>query len=808
MERACCVVWFKAIVFLRAAYRALQNQNMPIAVFHLSSRIDTTSVTNYWQIELYIYIHIYLYIIYIYLYLSVCLLVMWCLRRCHRPAWAITPGAHLSPGASTMARRHLRRRRPAAPLLPLAAAHAPNSATMNPPPPPHTPLTGVAAPDTAQAALSSLERIRAELRAVQAELRQHEEPTRHAHKEVISEEKKDEEEEGKSYNEMCADTLLRRGEEHRPLNENTPEKNGAAKGTRGTASHGDFPASPPRAATHTSKNRVEPAGAPAAAVDELDADIHRRLRLRHRPRTASMLESAEVKESVRDARALMQRHFANDAAEVLRSLPSREDAVRLARLAFPHVQLASEGVDVSQLAQLAAQLQRRVADEQTRLRADEGQWIRHALQNTDNKDASESTTEMRECNSHRTESTLPNSLWSEMAWLSVLNDLSDAELHRLYRYGILDVDCLEALLWSDRPTAHHPREVAEAAAPADESSESVAAPSRARNTTAPSMTTTESSSPSGECPSVYRLLMQSHKEKEDHPESTHTIVSNEVDDESPLVTLMNDTMQAIHRVEYAGGLVSEICNSALRGWSVPIDIASAVHKVMEDRHGEVSAAELKRLEAYEEEAVTIPVHTLQTHRPPPSSASAPYGASCFSFVPAGCTREDNKTRPAATTAFTSSLLDRALMPSNRLLHLVARRDARVQRTLADMERVRREALLDEEFQRSLALARVMDGDGAAAGWTAVSSSSSMGDANRARPLSSSPRRTGRGAGRMPPSLTQRSHAADVPFFYGSRHSYVPPRGRFNVPEPALSAQERAARRGQRRRARGPTRFAT
>jgi hypothetical protein len=106
----------------------------------------------------------------------------------------------------------------------------------------------------------------------------------------------------------------------------------------------------------------------------------------------------------------------------------------------------------------------------------------------------------------------------------------------------------------------------------------------------------------------------------------------------------------------------------------------------------------------------------------------------------------------------SALRVRALAPENSFLALVAPHDEKIQMSLDILEKTKRAAFNDEDFQSALSYIHHLE-------------EQAMGNVGR---LPVSPRRS----------------AAEVPYFFADFRSVVPPQGRSNLPPPKPSVEEK------------------
>lgn len=260
--------------------------------------------------------------------------------------------------------------------------------------------------------------------------------------------------------------------------------------------------------------------------------------------------------------------------------------------------------------------------------------------------------------------------------------------------------------------------------------------------------------------------------------------------EPPAELLLEEKLKYIEELHHLQEITNTIRETEL-GDVPSIDLAPAMVKAQRRQFEDVTAEELRRLEQYEEASAL------------PTSSTA---------------------HPAAKTGIpgvSAALLDRVLVPSNSFLDAVAVRDEALRRSLEGMERIKREALLDPEFQEAVRFAHAVEeasvaphlrGSSSALGGAGAegAASSSGGDGAAARVarrvLSKREKRAARSREVRGPMARSPYSPEVVPYFYSDVRSIVPPRGAFNLPAPTPSKAERAALRGSRRRARRGTRY--
>lgn len=109
---------------------------------------------------------------------------------------------------------------------------------------------------------------------------------------------------------------------------------------------------------------------------------------------------------------------------------------------------------------------------------------------------------------------------------------------------------------------------------------------------------------------------------------------------------------------------------------------------------------------------------------------------------------------------------RSMSPSSPLLAELAKRDSSIKTSLDVMERVKREALLDKQFQEAVEHVNVLH-------------EGRIASMEKLRP-------------------SPRPSAAAVPYFFGSQRSRPPPQADMNLPAPALSPGERQSLRRKKK----------
>ncbi|KAG5490964.1 hypothetical protein JIQ42_00850 [Leishmania sp. Namibia] len=331
---------------------------------------------------------------------------------------------------------------------------------------------------------------------------------------------------------------------------------------------------------------------------------------------------------------------------------------------------------------------------------------------------------------------------SKLAWLTVLEGLSDEDIRALWEAGILDAETLQPLL----------------------------------------------SEPS--------LETLSPTENSDAPESTRNDGGQDPSDKSaPANLLLEEKIRYVQQLHYLQEITNTIRETEL-GDVPPIDLAPTIAKARRRQFDDVTEDELRQLEQYEESAVMhLPLKKPSTLTGASSDVKA---ETCNVSIPA-------------------AMLDRALFPSNRFLNAVAQKDAALRRSLERMERIKRETLLDPEFQEAVRFAHTVEEASVAPhlrGWDSSNADhTNINEDGNGTPLrairrtvSKRDKRAARSRQLRGPMARSPYSAEVIPYFYNDMRSIVPPRGAFNLPEPALTKADRAALRGRRRRARKGARY--
>lgn len=279
----------------------------------------------------------------------------------------------------------------------------------------------------------------------------------------------------------------------------------------------------------------------------------------------------------------------------------------------------------------------------------------------------------------------------------------------------------------------------------------------------------------------------------------------------PAASLLDEKIDYVRRLHYLQELTSLIRETELG--SVPsIDLAPTLVKVQRRQFADITENELRRLEQYgEAAAMRLSVSERESQAPLQADVSQP------SSVP-----PHSSGRPPIQIDVPTSILDRALTPSNTFLSAVAERDPALKKSLEGMERIKREALLDPEFQEAVRFAHAVEEASIAPHMYGLPSGSSSSTAQAGeqnlqsgevsarrggqRVMSKRERRAARSRQLRGPMARSRYSPEVVPYFYNDMRSIVPPRGAFNLPDPAPTKAERAEQRGRRRRAYQRSRF--
>lgn len=221
------------------------------------------------------------------------------------------------------------------------------------------------------------------------------------------------------------------------------------------------------------------------------------------------------------------------------------------------------------------------------------------------------------------------------------------------------------------------------------------------------------------------------------------------------MTLLDEKVEQFRRVYKCIQLTKGIEEAALSDLPT-VDLAPAMQKVYSKDFENVSDTDLDQLQRYEE---SPSIHLSARDR--------------------GVTHQ---------STITEAMLRRALAPSNKFLAAVARRDKDVDKALSILERIKRHTLLDSVFQDAVHTAAAMD------------SKEMMpylprrqGGVRRERRK----RLAGYKGSRDP--VERLDMATDMPLFYASPHSVVPPHGRYGLPLPRVpKALKQMIRRRKRK----------
>ncbi|CAM43304.1 conserved hypothetical protein [Leishmania braziliensis MHOM/BR/75/M2904] len=331
---------------------------------------------------------------------------------------------------------------------------------------------------------------------------------------------------------------------------------------------------------------------------------------------------------------------------------------------------------------------------------------------------------------------------SQLAWLTVLEGLSEEDIHALWEAGILDAETLLSLF----------------------------------------------SDISLEAPLPTESNVGVERTQNDDGQDTS-------DQNAPADLLLDEKIRYVQQLHCLQEITNTIRETEL-GDVPPIDLAPTIVKTRRRQFDNITEGELRQLEQYEESAVM----NLSLKEPSPSAGAshAVKDEACNVGVPA-------------------VMLDRALFPSNRFLNAVAQKDAALRRSLERMERIKRETLLDPVFQEAVRFAHAVEEASVAPhlrGWSnSDGDDGKISSEKKCTPLRATRRIVSKHDKRVARSRQLRGPMAlspyspeVIPYFYNDMRSIVPPRGAFNLPDPALTKAERAALRGRRRRARKGVRY--
>ncbi|PWV11144.1 hypothetical protein C3747_62g196 [Trypanosoma cruzi] len=346
----------------------------------------------------------------------------------------------------------------------------------------------------------------------------------------------------------------------------------------------------------------------------------------------------------------------------------------------------------------------------------------------------------------------------QMAWVNALTNISDEDLKKLWKWGILDFDTIESLACMDMDNETR----------------------------------------------VVDMNLQENSETEKFFVSTTGQRQIEGEDDSlldptiPQLSIAENT-EALQNVGEIPEFTATLYESLFLGFP-NIDLAPVIQKVQEKRYESISESELRLLENYEESKQSINLSAPSTITP---SLNKTEKSEEKEVVKQGSLGErfskdthflDTKTLPCKMS-LTEAMVDRAFSPSNRFLHAVARCDPALRSSLEVMERIKRHALLDPVFQAAVEEAHAWEE-------TSIQKHLQNGGVS-AKGETRKQRRLRRAEGSATPilggPLAKPQHAADIPYYYGNIRSFVPPQGRYNMPAPRLSREEAAQLRNRERK---------
>ncbi|KEG07575.1 hypothetical protein DQ04_09381010 [Trypanosoma grayi] len=347
----------------------------------------------------------------------------------------------------------------------------------------------------------------------------------------------------------------------------------------------------------------------------------------------------------------------------------------------------------------------------------------------------------------------------EMAWVNVLSGMTDEELRKLWKWGLLDFDTIESLAAADKNDDVGAVDVI--ARQGDSVSESP-------------IDVVVASAADGET------------DKEGEGEEDVYLASLPID----------QSIETLKNMGEAQELTACVCENVFLGLPT-IDLAPAMNKVQHKQYEDISERELRMLESYEEKKYIIKFPASVSTAPTPNASKTNAGETTSTVQSSGSVAPPlvaEKTSPSKMEV-TEALMDRALCPSNRFLYAVSRHDAELCRSFEGMERIKRRALLDPVFQAAVEEAHV---------WEEMSVQPQLQqdgvDDDKSR-KGAGTRRQQRRLRRVQSGgpFAKPQHAADIPYFYGNVRSFVPPRGRYNMPAPRLSREESAQLRHPERK---------
>ncbi|KAK7194666.1 hypothetical protein NESM_000385500 [Novymonas esmeraldas] len=414
----------------------------------------------------------------------------------------------------------------------------------------------------------------------------------------------------------------------------------------------------------------------------------------------------EVMDGVAQRSHLQQRRRFNDADEVLRKTKNGVDTQRYMKLAFPKPsEQTARLVDV-------------VRNMQTTWSAEREKLLPACSPSHGPADGGDGNGDV------------DSAAATQLAWLTVLEGLSDEDVRTLWEAEVLDTETISALLSSSGP----------------------ATAARAEDDNAPAAAAT------GDSDAAYLRL--------------------------------NEKIRLIQQLHYLQEITNTIRETEL-GDVPPIDLAPTIVKAQRREYDNVAAEELRLLERYEESPV------MHVHLKAATDAQGKVE-----------TATDSVGVPAA-------LLDRILIPSNSFLNAVAQTDAPLRRSMEQLERIKRETLLDPSFQEAVRFAHTVEEasvaphlrGGGDAGLVAGADDARAPSQTARRSVSKRERRAARAKEVRGPMARSPYSPEVVPYFYNDVRSIVPPRGAFNLPNPTPTKAERAALRGRRRRMRNGARYA-
>ncbi|KAG8343041.1 hypothetical protein TRVL_06131 [Trypanosoma vivax] len=358
-----------------------------------------------------------------------------------------------------------------------------------------------------------------------------------------------------------------------------------------------------------------------------------------------------------------------------------------------------------------------------------------------------------------------------IGWVNVLTELNDEEIRRLWKWGLLDLDTVEYLLFSDE---------------------------------------------------VYgELAAQAYLHDNETSESSGTAVSEcgkqengeDYSDSIPLESNI-DVLQSIGELCELTATVSE---NVFMGFP-NIDLAKVVQKVKKNQYDNISDCDLRLLEQYEEmnqvirlprkELEGIKAHTFRTSpechcttsgsssRPNSSCAdesnehkrilSTSFNGNHVNDVPPSTlveSRSDHESNSPLKLDVTEAVMDRALCPSNHFLYAISRNDRVLRHSFECMERIKRHTLFDSSFQDAVKEVHK---------WQGISANTYLPKSNEVDTTKKNVckhrrlRIAQRPVSLLGGPLAKPYRSSDVPYFYGNIRSFVPPRGRYNMATPKTS----------------------